>query len=101
MNDANRTLRDLLDLHGADLNAWPDRLADLKASILAQVEPQAQRRRVFSNRTLMRLAASLVLACGIGVGVGQIVPDPADSRPDALDQLLLGAYQPPADDGDG
>ncbi len=147
MNDMNSTLTELLDLHGANLDEWPDpdaaqqarmaalsdpafrqqledarrldrsfaalagsvdsnpsveaRLAGMQAAVLAQVEPQAQRRRAFSSRSLMRLAASLILACGLGIGVGQIVPEQASGQPDVLDQLLLGTYQPSTDNGDG
>ncbi|MCP4315999.1 MAG: hypothetical protein GY789_08275, partial [Hyphomicrobiales bacterium] len=54
--------------------ALDTRLADMQNKLLAQIEPQAQRRRAFSSRTLMRFAASVVVACGLGIGVGQIVP---------------------------
>lgn len=147
MNEMNIRLADMLDLHGADLDQWPDqeaaqqarlaamsdpafrqqldaakrldrsfaafsdtidrsaaveaRLSRLQANVLTQVEPQAQRRRAFSSRSLMRLAASLILACGLGIGVGQIVPDESASQPDVLDQLLLGTYQQSAENGDG
>ncbi|MEM9104595.1 MAG: hypothetical protein AAGC96_02980, partial [Pseudomonadota bacterium] len=73
----------------------------LQQTVLAQVEPQAQRRRAFSSRSLMRLAASMILACGLGIGVGQIIPDQPTGQPDALDQLLLGTYQQSTENGDG
>ena len=147
MNEMNGTLSDMLDLHGADLERWPDRdaaqrareaalsdpafrrqlesakrldrsmvalsdaidtsagmetrLAHMQAGILARVEPQAQRRRAFTTRSLMRLAASLILACGLGIGVGQIIPDPPASQPDALDQMLLGTDRQSVENGAG
>lgn len=147
MNEMNSSLSDMLDLHGADFDQWPDRdaaqrarlaalsdpafreqlekakrldrslaalsdaidespavearLSGMQANVLAQIEPQAQRRRALSGRSLMRLAASLILACGLGIGVGQIMPDESASQPDALDQLLLGTYQQSAGNGDG
>lgn len=147
MNEMNSTLTDMLDLHGADFDQWPDRdaaqqarqaalsdpafrqqleaakrldrsftalskaidtnpvvetrLADMQTTILTQIEPQAQRRRAFSSRSLMRLAASLILACGLGIGVGQIIPDQSASPSDALDQMLLGTYQQSPENGDG
>ncbi|MCP5001969.1 MAG: hypothetical protein GY933_25370 [Hyphomicrobiales bacterium] len=71
--------------------ALDTRLVDMQNKLLAQIEPQAQRRRAFSSRTLMRFAASVVVACGLGIGVGQIVPDQTLNQPDAFDQLLLGS----------
>lgn len=68
------------------------RLADIQSAVLETIEPQAQRKRAFSRRSLMRLAASVVIACGLGVGAGQIIPDQPTGQPDALDQLLLGSY---------
>ena len=77
------------------------RLAGMQAALLETIEPQAQRRRAFSSRTLMRLAASVVVACGLGIGVGQIVPDQELNQPDALDQLLLGSVDGNSQSGDG
>ncbi|WP_136659035.1 hypothetical protein [Nitratireductor sp. XY-223] len=135
-------IENLIDLHGANLNAWPDqelaqearraalsdpqfrrkldtarrmdqslaalstalennasagtRTARMQDAILERIDAQAQRRRAFSRRTLSRLAAGIVLACGLGVGVGQIVPDPGLSQSDAFDELLLGSGEGPA-----
>ncbi|WP_419912124.1 hypothetical protein [Hoeflea sp.] len=127
----------LIDLYGADLNAWPDKemaqqarqaaLSDpqfrimldaakrvdrslaslsvalhdgtamrertdsMQEAVLKRIDEQAQRRRAFSVRTLSRLAAGIVLACGLGIGVGQIVPDQPLTQGDAFDELLLGS----------
>ncbi|MEX3008638.1 hypothetical protein [Hoeflea sp. TYP-13] len=75
-------------------------LAAMQSSMLTQIEAQAQRRRAFSSRTLMRLAASVVIACGLGIGVGQIVPDQTLVQADAHDQLLLGTSDGSTHNGD-
>lgn len=138
------SLEELLDLHGGDLDAWPDaaaarearvaamrdpgfrraldatraadrslaalaqqmetspalntRFAALRSSLSAKVAAQAERRRAFSATMLTRLAASVVIACGLGVGAGQVIPDQTGAQADAYHELLLGADSGPFND---
>ncbi|MEM6462807.1 MAG: hypothetical protein AAF724_12915 [Pseudomonadota bacterium] len=147
MEKTNSKLEAMLDLHGADLNRWPDAdaaqearkaalsdsafraqldaarkidkrfealskaidrspivdagIANMENVLLAHVEAHAERRRAFSRGTLVRLAASLVVACGLGFGLGQFVPDSDFNQPDAFDQLLMSVSQDPSRNGSG
>lgn len=67
------------------------RSSAMQAALLERIDAQAQRRRAFSWRSLSRLAAGIVVACGLGIGVGQIVPNAGLSQSDAFDELLLGS----------
>ncbi len=61
----------------------------MQANILKQIAPQGQRRRLFSAPMMSRIAASLIFACLLGVGVGELGPDFAGTQADPQDQLLF------------
>ncbi len=75
------------------------RLAALEETILRQVEPQAERRRLLSVPVLRRLAASALVACALGAGLGEWAPLLPEAAAEAYDELLLGTADAASDIG--
>ena len=71
----------------------------LEATILEQVEQQAERRRLFSTPVLRQLAASALVACNLGAGLGEWAPLLPEIATEAYDELLLGTANATSDTG--
>ncbi len=66
------------------------RMSALEDTILRHIEPQAEQRRILSLPVLRRLAASAVVACALGAGLGEWAPLLPEAATEAYDELLLG-----------
>ena len=62
----------------------------IEPALLHAVGPDALMRRAFSGPSLARLAATLVVACVLGVIIEDVLPTADIPSPEAHDQLLLG-----------
>jgi hypothetical protein len=79
--------------------ATGSRFATVEATVLQQIEAQAERRRMFSAPVLARLAASALIACAVGVGVEDWLPNQTVGKTEAYDQLLLGSADEQTEQG--
>ncbi len=66
-------------------------LASLESTVLKEIGPQAERRRMFSTSNLRRLAAGALIAVAVGAGIGEWGRPAAQPEVEAFDQLLLGS----------
>lgn len=91
--DAARRLDRSFDglVEHVDATVTQRRSPAMQEVILRQVASEAAGRRPLSILSLQRLAASVVLACAIGMALGEWAPIPAQQETEAFDQLLFAS----------
>lgn len=67
----------------------------VELALMAHAERRAPVRRAFSRTTLMRLAATVLIACAVGAGVGQFADGALIGGPDVSEDVLFGLMDVP------
>ncbi len=67
----------------------------IELALMAHAERRAPVRRAFSRTTLMQLAATVLIACAVGVGVGQYADDGLGAGSEVSEDVLFGLMDVP------